>query len=145
MFGHSRLGSNRGFTILEVLVASVIGGVVAAGTLMSFVTAGRIMAVQKNLSVAEATTFGQESMEHFRNHIACMPPWFDVNCAYVGPAGWAADPLPPAPGGGTESILNTVARRCYRVNQADCGSGLGGCFAVDVAVCWNNNLAACPC
>ena len=135
----------RGFTILEVLVASVIGTVVAAGTLMSFVTAGRIMAVQENLSIAEATTYGQESMEHFRNHIACQPPWFDVTCNYVGPAGWVRDDLPNAPGGGSESILATTARRCYRVVPANCGSGANSCYSVDVRVCWNNALANCPC
>ncbi|MBI4342303.1 MAG: type II secretion system protein [Candidatus Omnitrophica bacterium] len=137
--------SERGFTILEIMVASVIAGTVAAGTLMSFVAAGQMIAVQKNLSVAEATTYSQDSMEHFRNHIACQPPWFDVNCNYIGPAGWVADSLPPTPSGGSESILSTTARRCYRVTPSNCGSGPNSCFAVEVRVCWNNDLVNCPC
>ena len=141
-----RLASDRGFTILEVMVASVIAGVIAVGTMMSFVAAGRIMGVQDNMAVAEAAQFSQQSVEHFRNDIACQAPWFDAaTCAYVGPVNvWAADPLPPAPSGGSESILQTVSQRCYRVNPSDCGGGPGSCFAVDVTVCWNSE-PTCPC
>ena len=138
------LTSARGFTILETMVASVIGGVVAVGTLMSFVAAGRIMQTQDNMAVAEASAMAQETVERFRNNIACDGFWFDASCNYIGPAGWTADPLPPAPSGGSESILNSVSQRCYRVNPADCGGGLGSCFTVDVTVCWNSE-PTCPC
>ena len=140
-----RWTSDQGFTLLEVMVASVIAGVVAAGTLVSFVAAGRMMAVQDNVSVEEATTYGQESLEHFRNHIACEPPWFNAACSYVGPVGWTADPLPNPAGGGSESILKTVAKRCYLVTPSDCGDGPSSCYSVDVRVCWNNDLGNCPC
>ena len=135
----------RGFTILEVMIASVIAGVVAAGTLMSFVAAGRMMDVRNNMSTVEATTLGQDSMEHFRNHIACQPPWFDVNCTYIWPAGWFLDPF--IGGGGSESILGAAARRCYQVTSNDCGTGIpNSCFIVDVRVCWTGDLVgACPC
>ena len=141
------VASQHGFTIMEIMVASIIATVVAAGTLTSFVTAGRIMAAQSNLSVAEANTYAQDSVEYFRNNIACQAPWFDGNCNYVGPAGWVSDNLPNAPGGGSESVLGTTAKRCYRVQPVAAGAcaTANGCYSVEVRVCWNNALVNCPC
>ena len=146
-FCGSVVWSSQGFTILEIMVASVIAGVVALGTLTSFVTAGRIMAGQNNLAISEATMYTQDSMEYFRSNIACQAPWFDPNCTYIGPLGWTDVNalLPNAATGGSESILGTTAKRCYLITPNDCGGGPNSCYSVEVRVCWNNALVNCPC
>ena len=139
---------NRGFTLMEILAASVIASVVAGGTLAAYVAAARMTRAQSNTGNAEAAVYARETAERFRDMIACDGNWFtaDAACAPTPamPGGWTADPLPAA--GGTQSILVTGARRCYRVVPQDCdGGGAGDCFQVDVRVCWNNKFANCPC
>jgi len=140
-----------GFTLLEVLVASVIAAVIAGGTMMAFVTAARIGSQQSNPMMAEASGYAQQTLERFRNRVAANSPWPASEADGV----WRTDALPAA--GGTESMLNiggVVARRCYRVTPEDCdGDGLRAdpvtpgeqdCYAVDAKVCWRD-LAGCPC
>ena len=140
----SRRGQ-AGFTLVEVLVASVIASVVAGGTMASYVAASRMMRAQSNPASAEAAGYAQDTVERFRNSVACdNAAWFTpATCTMALPAGWQVDALPGA--GGTDSILNTGARRCVRFTPQDC-DGVGGaddCIQVDVQVCWNG--AACPC
>ena len=136
-----------GFSLLEVLVASVITLVVVVGTAAAFVTAARMTRAQSNTGNIEAAGYARETVERFRNMIACDSPWFDpATCAPTSiPAGWQPDPLPGA--AGSESILATGMLRCYRVTQQDCDGvgGVGDCLAVEARVCWNNDLANCPC
>ena len=131
----------RGFTLLEVLVASAIMSVAAGGTMVAFIAAGRMMRAQSHPDTAEAVGYAQETMETLRDNIACQPPWFDAACTPTLPVGWQADPLPgPA---STNTILAAAARRCYRVTQQNCAAA-GDCFAVEVRMCWND-VANCPC
>lgn len=141
-----------GFTLTEVLVASAIGAVVAGGSMIAYVAAARMMRAPGVPSADEAVVYARETLETYRNMIACDSPWFvAATCAPVlGPpmdGNWIADPwLPPPPRPGVESILNTsTPKRCYRVIKRDCdGDGTDGdCFNVDAQVCWNGT--ACPC
>ena len=135
----------RGFTLVEVLVASVIASVVAGGTLASYVAAARMMRAQSNPASGEAAGYAQDTIERYRNSVACdNAAWFNpANCAPALPAGWQADLLPG--GGGTDSILNTGARRCFRLTPQNCDTNPADndCIQIDVQVCWNG--APCPC
>ena len=157
----SRSTPRGGFTLLEVMIASLVGAIVAGGTMMAYIVAARLMRAQDNPQVAEATWFAQETMERFRNMIACgqgsVGEWFDqASCAPVAsppaplgsgmPTAWTSDPLPA--GAGTRSIVASgVARRCYRMTPADCdGDGTAGdCFQMDVQICWKTIDPTCNC
>ena len=142
-----------GFTLIEILAASILAAMVAGGTMSAFVTASRILQAKNAVGSAEASGYAQQTIEQLRNFIACDSPWFtnDAACTPSAalPTAWQADPLPAAEAG-TRSILATTAKRCYRVLPQNCdqpngieASGSGNCFAVQVRVCWNGS--ACPC
>ena len=132
----------RGFTLIEVIIASLITSVVAAGTFMAFVAAARMTRVQNNPQNAEAADYAQQTIERFRSNIACSPPWFDASCNFIGQAKWQDDLLPG--NAGTDSIVNTpTPGRRYCVKPAplvDCAAG--DCYSIQVKVCWNGT--ACP-
>ena len=135
----------RGFTLIEVVVGSVISAMVVGGTMAAFVAAGRMLRQSDSGAVAEATGFAEQTLERLRNMIACDSAWFQAPCAPNLPAGQVADPLVTADGrpytGGTESILGQgPVRRCYQVTP-DCN---GNCFRVNVNICWGD-LATCTC
>lgn len=144
-----------GFTLVEVLVSSVIASVIAGGTLMAFVTAMRINHAHSNPAMAEASGFAQQTLESLRNNVAADSAWFSTTAG----TGWNTDALPG--GGGSESIQSkgAGAKRCYRVTKEDCdGDTLvdgdpdpgppptteRDCYAVSAHVCWDN-LAGCQC
>ena len=132
---------SAGFTLIEVVIASLIAAVVAAGTMAALASAARMSRAQSNPGMSEATGYARETIEKFRNNIACAPPWFDAACNPVLPVGWQADALPG--GAGSESIQNSVAARWYRVTQQDCDGDavVGDCLQMEVKVCWNNEPA----
>ena len=140
--------SSRGFTLVEVLVASVIASVVAVGTMSAVVTVARMTAVRNNPTFTEASVSAQETVESFRSQVACdtNSGWFDpATCAMVPgslPQNWTTVALP---GGGPGTLANDFpgAKRCYRVRPATC-QGLNDCLQVDVQVCWND-LTTCSC
>ena len=77
----------RGFTMTEVLIASVIVSVVTVGGLMARVSASQIMRSQRSTSFAEASGYAQQTAERFHNSIACgegnPAEWFDaVTCTH---------------------------------------------------------------
>jgi prepilin-type N-terminal cleavage/methylation domain-containing protein len=136
---------HRGFTLVEVVVSSVIGAVVVGGTMAAFVAAGRMIRQSDTMAVAEATGFAEQTLERLRNMVACDSAWFQAPCAPNPPTGQVTDPLVTADGrpytGGTDSILQMgPVRRCYVVTPA-CD---GECFKVDVKVCWGD-LTTCTC
>lgn len=141
-----------GFTLIEVLVASAIGAVVAGGSVMAVVAASRMLRAQSGSGSAEAAQYAQQTLERFRNMIACNSSWFNpATCVPVlGPpmdGNWITDPWdPPPPRPGVDSILNTAnPKRCYRVQPLDCDGVVGSdCFTVQAQVCWNGE-ASCPC
>ncbi len=162
-----RAGGRGGFTLVEVLAASAIGAVVTGGTLMAFVTAARLTAERDDPSIVEASGFAQQTIERFRNRIACDDVvWFDASCQPLdipgriqsAPGAWTPDPFVNSGGGnyplGSLSILDVdgdgaydaAARRCYRAWQVDCdGDGTDGdCYAFEAQVCWRD-ATGCTC
>lgn len=116
---------NRGLTLIEVLIASVILGLLAGGTLMVFVTAVRI---SKATGVNQQTIFSaQQTIERYRNKIACRQGGEGATDAwYDGPT---ADCLPNPPGG---SQVDAVTGATYQVSPVDCAGTLGDCLQVTV-------------
>ena len=137
----------QGFTLAEVLVGSLIASIVAGGTMMALVTAARIANQSSSPEGAEANAYARETLEKFRNMIACDSPWFDpTTCAATAamPTTWQEDPLPPAGSGGTLSILGPGAKRCYQVKSENCAGAPGDCYVIQVQVCWRGT-SACQC
>lgn len=145
------LGMNRtGFSMLEVLMASLVASVVAAGTMASFITAVRITRQHNSPEYAEASGYAQQTLERIRNAVAANPApgttWFQDNAT----GAWIDDPLPG--GGGSESIQAHAARRCFFVTPRDCDNDGAAanppveedCYSVSVQVCWRD-LGTCQC
>lgn len=138
-----------GFTLAELLIGSLIGTVVAGGTMMAFVTATRLNRQQGNPQLVEASLLAQQTIERYRNHMACDGPWFDpATCAANAslPTAWTSDLLPAPASGGSETMLGPGAKRQFCVTQEDCDGvgGVGDCFAVQVRVCWGDDTSRCP-
>lgn len=128
-------GSAAGFTLLEVLAASVLASVVAGGMMMAYIAAARMPPPRGIDPMLEANGLAQQTLEWIRNQVAADSTFFATQAA----AGWQEDPLPAA--GSSESILNQTAVRRYCVRTADC-AGVGDCYAADAKVCWNGT--PCP-
>ncbi|MBI2495741.1 MAG: prepilin-type N-terminal cleavage/methylation domain-containing protein [Candidatus Omnitrophica bacterium] len=144
--GRGRAGKAAGFSLVEVLVASVIGTVVVGGSMMAFVAASRMMQTQNTPAFAEAAGYAQQTLEKYRNMIACDSPWFNpATCAPLPLNTWTEDSLPLPGSGGTESFLSSGVKRCYQVTPQDCDGtgGVGDCLKVEAQVCWNG--ASCSC
>ena len=140
----------RGFTLVEMLVSSLIASVVAGGTMMAYVTAARITRQQNSSNTTEASLFAQETIERFRNRIAARLPTEEVPWPGANVGTWQDDPL-PVDGGGSDSILQTPGRatRVYCVMKVDCnGNGTvtdpDDCYGVQVKVCWNGTQCPTP-
>lgn len=149
--GLGRVRRVPGFTLIEVIVASLIASLVAGGTLAAFIAAARMTARQGSPAYAEASGFAQQTLERIRNAVAADDTWFQTQVA-IG--GWIADGLPG--GGGSESIQTPPppgnAKRCYLVTPQDCDNDGAvanppaeqDCYSVSVQVCWRD-LTGCLC
>ena len=132
-----------GITLVEVLIAALVGVMIAGGTMLAFVTAKKTSVGAAG--VVEAADFAQQTIERFRNKIACDDPdWFSAaTCVTTLPAvppGWTTDALPVNPG--PLSMIGQVGPgqgRQYQVTPFDCdGDGTSGdCFQVDTKVAWS--------
>lgn len=135
-----RAVGRAGFTLMEVIMASVIASLVAGGTLAAFIAAARMTARQGSPAYAEAGGFAQQTLERIRNAVAADDTWFQTQAA-IGT--WIADALPG--GGGSESIQALPAKRCYLVTPRDCDALPGNdCYSVSVQVCWRD-FTGCLC
>ncbi len=142
--------AQRGFTLVEVLAASLIASVVAGGTLMAFATAARISRQQSSTAAAEATGYAQRFLEGIYNKVTqdSSGTWLGLNATST----WIDAPITDAEWfsktGGSDSIRQG-AKRCYRVtNEVHCHQTTGpDCYAVNVAVCWDklDQPRPCPC
>ncbi len=129
----------RGVTLVEVLVASVVMAVLAGGTLLAFVSAIRIS--QRGPVNAEAADYAQQTLERYRNLIACDSAWFQNPCipAAVLPTN-VFDPQFPLTGLPAKALYGTGTRK-FTVTPDDCdGNGFPGgfsdCYKVAVTVSW---------
>ena len=131
--------NERGMTLLEIIIAALLGVVVAGGMMLAFTSAQKTSAGA--VGVVEASDFAQQTLERFRNKIACDDPdWFNASDCTVNfgglPSVWTNDGLPASPG--ALSVIGQGATRQYRVTQADCdGDGTqGDCLQVESKVAW---------
>ena len=137
----------HGFTLVEVIIASLVVAVVAGGTMMAFIASANMtgpysMSRPQDLpTLAEANALAQQTIESLRNDVEMVGATESPVLATKAASGlWYCAPLPA---GGTASQLTGAARR-YRVVLADCDGvgGAGDCYAVQSQVCWNQT---CPC
>ena len=122
---------NTGFTLTAVVVASLIGAVLAGGTMMAFVTARKISYGVS--SEGDAAYLAQQSLENYRNMVACDSSWFTpATCTSGALPSNTPDPLSGSP------LQSLGATRKYTVTPDDCdGDGTpGDCFKVTVNVHW---------
>ena len=144
--------SRAGFTLLEALVAAIVGSIVVTAGMMAFVSASRITRTKNLPGKSEAASYAQQTIEKYRNYIACDTSWFTATtCAPTSslPTVWTPDPLPTdlsTVGSGSILKLGT-AKRCFKVSQIpDCVPGLNpiACYDVNAQVCWDD-LTGCLC
>lgn len=133
-----------GFTLIEVLAASVVATVVAGGVLTAFLVAARMPRRQGNEAQLEANMLAAQTLEWMRNQVATDTTFFADQAAL----GWQEDVPPPATT--SESVLALGGERWYCVWAADCDGvgGAGDCYAAQVKVCWNGTpcpAAGAPC
>ena len=149
----------RGFTLMEVLIGTVLFAVLAAGAMMAIMSAGRMSSSTNNPQYAEASALGQQTLERLRSFIGCdyndpdvLKGWFSkADCSVIAAnlpgsttAKWQHDdPVDDILPGGT---LPRGAKRCYEVKAADCDgdSVKGDCLQVDSQVCWGD-MTGCLC
>ena len=127
--------TERGVTLLEILVASIVGVLLAGGTMMAFVMSKKVSA--NAAGRVEAADLAQQTLERFRNRIACDDAWFTASTCAPGPGlptGWTSDVLPVG-----SSLLAQGGARQYRVTPRDCdGDGAtGDCFQVENRITWS--------
>ena len=134
--------ARSGITLVELIAASVAVALLAAVTLIAFLTSARISS-QSNQHVGAAYLL-QQTIERFRNQVACdnttnvpgadptspTPQWFGANCASVADFN-ANEPLPPG-----------YTTRDYKVQAVDCDQdtknpGVPDCFEVTATVHWD--------
>jgi len=141
--------SARGVSLIEVLVAAVIGSLIAAGTLMAFVLSSKV--TTESVEQTEALHFAIETIERFRNRVACDDVWFDdsgVNCNFGGvdtnlPVALTSDPFPLPATPSTSALINhgMSETRQYQVVPGDCDGAAGAdCYTVNVVVNWTPNI-----
>lgn len=151
-----------GMTLVEVMLALVIGTLVAAGTMMAFGMAARLSG--RSIGKAEAVTYVTQTLEDKRNKIACRraaetggDAWFlpvsilvptdsckpDTTGAALNPATSPIDAgsrPEPLPGGIVPSILGySGTGRTYEVKSGPDldGDGKPDYYIVSGTVTWN--------
>lgn len=75
----NRVDGQRGFTLLEIVVASLIGVVVAGGTMTAVLLATR--QTSSALHRVDMAGLFQQGFEEVRNGVYCGSAYFDATCA----------------------------------------------------------------
>ena len=152
--------TNGGFTLLEVLIASLVIAIVVVGTMSAFIVASRILGTQNSSVYAEASACAQQKLEKFRNHVAAaVAGASDTFLEDHAPLGWQIDGSDDLSDCGSSnnssiSIRDTTSPpvRKFCVKRGDCNgngilAGVGSppevdCYALLTKVCWNGT--PCP-
>jgi Tfp pilus assembly protein PilE len=135
-----KLRSNKGVTLIEIISAAVIAAMLAGGVLVAFLVAVRLS--YRASYTSEGSAYAQQSLERFRNRIACRQPaeaanstWYDANCIANLPASPITDPLPSST---TSSIANLGSNRSVALTPVDInGDGNADYIIVRAKVQWN--------
>lgn len=126
------LTNHQGLSLIEIIAASVVGALLAGGTMTAFVMG--LKTSQQSLSTAQATQLAQQTLERFRDKIACQNGrWYNDSCAPTLPSGAVDDDLPPG-----SALATFDGSRKYTVTKEDCdGDGtVGDCLQVVSRVTW---------
>lgn len=124
----------RGISLIEILVASVIGALLAGGTLMAMTMGVKL--TRGSVMTGDVSAYAAQTIERNRNRIACDDAWFNSNCTFVGPGG-EQNEAPSLPTDSSLEPLPDVSRR-FTVEAKDCdGDGaLGDCYRMAVSLQW---------
>lgn len=143
--------SESGFSLAEVLIASVLITVVAAGTMASLIASAKMTHDVNASTMAEAGGQASQILETMRSRVAADDTFF---ADHAGMDNWTyaslgqpnQGPNGNYPGGSPLSTLNQDAMRKYRVFQQDCdGDGkTGDCYSVAVEQCWDGSTWCTP-
>ena len=117
-------------TLIELTAAAVIGSLIAGATMMAFMTATKVSrqsSTQRDLMPA-----AQETLEKYRNRIACDDPWFNPATCVMAAQNAVAEAL-TAP-----SLLAMGGTRDYTMTPADCDGDtvVGDCYRASVHINW---------
>lgn len=136
------MSSERGISLLEILISAVVFSIVVAGAMAALVSALKI--ARDATMVTEAAAFAQQTIERFRNRVACDDPWVGASpdCETLTlPNVWTVDPdtLPTGlPVGPLGSSLPGGLRQ-YKVSPVEEGilaDSAPDCIQVMVKVQW---------
>ncbi|MBI4354384.1 MAG: hypothetical protein HY595_04025 [Candidatus Omnitrophica bacterium] len=101
----------RGYALVELVAAAVIGALIAGGMLMALVTALRIAQQAGGIGMS----FFSSMMGQYHNFVACDSTWFTpATCATNLPPGASAVAFPSSMQKVPEEIR---AKGSYRVNR----------------------------
>jgi len=126
------LADHQGFNLVEIIAASVIGALLAGGAMTAFVMS--VKTSQQASGKTEAVQLAQQTIEKFRNQIACNSSWFKpTDCEPGTLPSNEGDPLPP-----TSVLPMFGGSRNYTVTEEDCDGvgGPGDCLKVTTTVTW---------
>ena len=118
-------------TLLELTAAAVLGSLIAGATMMAFMTATKVS--RQSSTNRDLMPAVQETLEKYRNRIACDDPWFNLATCVMAAQNAVNEPAPLAP-----SLLAMGGTRDYTMTPADCdGDGtVGDCYRASVHINW---------
>ncbi len=132
-----RRRADQGMTLIEVLAASVIGALLAAGTILALVMGVKLS--RASVTSSDASAYAAQTIERNRNRIACDDAWFNSGCTYAGPGPSVEQPDAPAlPTDSSLEPLPDVNRR-FTMEPKDCDGvdGPGDCYLMTVLLHWD--------
>lgn len=128
---------------MEILMASILAAVIAAGMMASLIAANRITHKHNASTMAEAGGQTQQLIEAVRTQVGA-----DVTGQLLaaGTGGWTGFVFGGDKGQELQLAVSGQAPvGQYRVDPADCDgvNGVGDCYTISVRACWDDS-DACP-
>ncbi len=149
--------NNKGLTLVEVIIASLVVAVVAGGTMMAFIASANmtgpysgnvtspnsVQGSQDLSTLAEANDLAQQTVDSLRNEVQMVGATDSPVLQSKTPGQWYCGAAVPLAGSGSKLTGSPVRR--YQVFKADCdGDGTtGDCYGLQSQVCWNNQVCTC--